>query len=278
MWSKLIDEFITSYLAAGRSLGTCRLRRHYVTAFSRRHADPLTVTRLQIEMWLAGLNVGAQARKSAQVTLRQFYRWVVDAGYLAASPAAGMRPVTAPRGVPRPAPDEVYRRAMGIAPWRERLILALARQAGLRCMEIAQVHSRDLIGENLYVRGKGKNERAVPILDPELRAAIANARGYLFPGRVDGHLSALHITRLASRALEGHYTAHTLRHAFGTTAYQANHDVFALRDVMGHAKIDTTLLYAKVADAARVQIVADAAPVNDIRPIAPHAWELPRAA
>ena len=41
---------------------------------------------------------------------------------------------------------------------------------------------------------------------------------------------------------------HTLRHTFGTQYMLNEGDVFSLRRIMGHSRIETTMLYAEMSD------------------------------
>jgi integrase len=48
----------------------------------------------------------------------------------------------------------------------------------------------------------------------------------------------------------GDWTAHTLRHRCATDAYAASHDIMAVRSILGHAKVETTMVYVALADEA----------------------------
>lgn len=269
MWTEYIDDYLTSLRAAGRAAGTIRLHRVYLGLLSRVCPDPWEVTRRDLEQWLAAANWEPETRKSARSVAVGFYRWAHSSGHIDASPAAGLLSITVPHGIPRPAPLVAFETAIARAPWDLRVALALARYAGLRCCEIAAVHSRDLIDDKLYVIGKGRKERVVPIIDPELRAAIRSVHGYLFPSPHGGHVSAAWISKRMARVLPDHWTAHTLRHAFATAAYANHPDLLALADVLGHAKTDTTRRYTEVPMDALRAVVNAAAPARRPRPLAP---------
>jgi site-specific recombinase XerD len=129
------------------------------------------------------------------------------------------------------------------------MMLRLAA-AGLRCREIAVVHSQHVgrgpRGYFLRVEGKGDKIRHVPIPEDLARDTLA-VGGYVFHGRVDGHLSAHYVSKVISRALPASVTAHMLRHRFGTRAYQlGGRDIRAVQELMGHASVATTQGYTQV--------------------------------
>ncbi|MBV9484622.1 MAG: tyrosine-type recombinase/integrase, partial [Frankiaceae bacterium] len=193
------------------------------------------------------------------VTLRSFYRWAAAAELIGDDPSARLPAVRVPPGKPRPAPNAVVRRSLDESLGRVRLMLMLGAHAGLRRAEIARVHADDLVDGLLRVTGKGGRTRLVPVSE-DLAAAIAAAGGgYLFPGQVDGHMSAGHVGRLMAAALEERWTAHTLRHAFATKAYAVDRDLLAVQELLGHTSPTTTARYAAVpSDAMRRAVTAAA--------------------
>jgi len=277
MWDVLVDGFCNSLAAAGRSPGTIRQRRHYLRSLAHTTPDPLAVTQQDLENWLGSYDWKPPTRKTARTSAIMFYRWLVATGRVDTSPASALLPVSEPRGIPKPAPDAVYLDAVARAPYQVRLMLALARHAALRCVEVCKVRGDCLErGDMLRVIGKGGHHRLVPIRDPELLAVLRSTPGFLFPGAVDGHLSAAWVSKQLGRALAGEWTAHKLRHAFGTRSYQANPDLLALAEVMGHANVNTTRRYAGIHDQQRINVVDAAAPRAVT--LAPAAWQRPHAA
>lgn len=256
-WTKAVEDYSTAQRAAGKAATTIRLRRDQLSLLAR-HVDtgPWQVTGADLVAWLGSRDWSQERRRSVRTTLRGFYRWGKAAGHTNRDPAEGLPVVKATAPNPRPTPEVVYRRAKRAAHPRERLMVRLAVECGLRRGEVAQVHTHDLepdlVGWSLVVHGKGSKVRVIPLpgsLADDLRAM---PDGYAFPGQDHGHLSPRWVGRLVRNLLGGGYTMHGLRHRFATQAYQCDRDVFTLQAVLGHASPETTRRYVQVpSDAMR---------------------------
>jgi integrase len=173
-------------------------------------------------------------------------------------------------GVPRPAPDGVWRAAIGDAPHRVALMLRLAAEAGLRRGEIARVHAsdvgRDRAGFTLLVHGKGGRERLIPVPDALGSALVTEAAGgWVFPKGEQGHLTQEWVGELCTNALPRPWTLHTLRHSFATRAYAGSRDLRAVQLLLGHSSPAVTQRYVAVSDAALRAAMVSAAPAAAVR-------------
>ncbi|MDO9378938.1 MAG: tyrosine-type recombinase/integrase [Nocardioidaceae bacterium] len=277
-WHDPIRRWEAAQRAANLSPTTLRLYLHYLHHLARVCPDPWTVTSDDLAAFVDRDGWAPQSRKSARTSVRHFYRWAVRTGRLSSSPADALDAVRVPDGYARPAPDGALRDALTAADDRTALMLMLAALAGLRAMEVAAVHTRDVEPDRLVVRsGKGGKVRTVPlhpVLGEALEAELARRRagrvgtgwryaewvtadGWLFPGQRGGHLSAGDVTRKLSRALGEDWTAHTLRHRLATAAYAGTRDLRAVQELMGHSKPETTARYTAVPqDAKRAAVAA----------------------
>ncbi|KMM45617.1 hypothetical protein CWIS_09770 [Cellulomonas sp. A375-1] len=258
-WAAALTLYVRHRRASGTSEGTIRLHRHYLRHLARYVAEPYAATTPQLEDALSVRRWSPETRKSARAAVRAFYRWAHAAGHVAADPSASLPAVRVPAGAPRPTPEDVLARALALADRRGRLMLLLAARGGLRCSEVAQVHTRDLAGSVLYVHGKGGKTRRVPVVDAELLYAIRAADGWLFPGRTGGHLAPCTVGDLLGELLPDGWTGHTLRHRFASRAYAGTRDLGAVQDLLGHARPETTRRYVVVPDDHLVAAVAAAA-------------------
>jgi len=263
IWESEISRWTADLQALGRARGTIRTRHDHLVRLADWAGDiePGAVTSGDLLAFLAAYPLWSQSyRRGIIASLRGWSKWGATQGR--ADIAAALPILSAPRPNPMPCPPDNYQRALDAAKPRERLMLHLAYDAGLRRMEIAKIHSdnlqQDLTGWSLIVTGKGGHTRAVPLTDAialELRARfVEQGAGYAFPGARDGHLSAEYVGILLARLLPGIWTAHKLRHSFATRAYSVNHDLFAVQQLLGHQNANTTAMYVLVAESDKRRI------------------------
>jgi integrase/recombinase XerC len=270
-WASAIDEWQTFLRAAGRPATTLRTRRQQLQQLAQASAalHPWAVTEDDLMTYLGAQRWAAETRHAHRSAIRGFYAWALHRRFVAADPARDLPAVrrTPPRA--RPLPENHAAAALADADERTALMIRLAGEHGLRRGEIAQVHSRDvmhdLLGYSLQVHGKGGRVRFVPLSD-DVAGAVLDARGYAFPGQIDGHLSPWWVGKLVQRVLPKGWTTHTLRHRFATKVYADSRDVFATQAALGHASPATTLRYVQLPDDAVRQAIAGAGIKPDARP------------
>jgi len=257
-WRPALERYQTYLRASSAAESTVRLRMHHARRFARLAPEPPEVTTDMLLGMLAG-NLAAESRKAIRSSARSLFGWMLDEGLIDVNPAARLPRIRVPSGMPRPVPDSVIATALLLADSRVAAMIALAAFAGLRCCEVAKVHSSDLVGDMLRVVGKSGKVRRVP-LHPAVLARLPRVEGYLFPGQDDGHLSPLHVCKLIGRALPDGWTAHKLRHRFATAAYAVERDLFAVQTLLGHSSPTTTARYTALPPDALHRAVLGAGP------------------
>lgn len=253
-WTLAISFYVAWMRAGDLSTGTMKLRDYHLRRFAvTTKLEPYAVELDDLVNYLGSHNWAANMRRSARTTLSSFYTWAASTGRLDVNPALDLPTVSSPIGKPRPAPESAVEQ--GLMPNVDRrvpVMVALGARLGLRCWEICQVQStdlrRDLVGYSLLVHGKGNKQRIVPCTD-EIAVIIRDAHGFLFPGRIDGHLSSSYVSKLVSNALPDRVTAHMLRHRFASKAYRdGGKDIRVVQELLGHSSVATTQIYTAVDD------------------------------
>lgn len=154
-------------------------------------------------------------------------------------------------------------------------ILGTAYGAGLRVSEVASLKVDDIDSPRMLIRvepGKGRKDRNA-MLSPQLlallrlwwkegkRRSVMLPHGWLFPGRsATDPISTRQINRAIHEAAEAagikkRVSPHTLRHSCATHLLEQDVDIRVIQSLpprrqgvlLGHSKLDTTALYARVA-------------------------------
>ena len=142
----------------------------------------------------------------------------------------------------------------------DRLLLGLMYAAGLRVSEVVRLRFRDVDFDRRLItvwQGKGRTDRQVMLpesFEPVLRGLAAAYEGndYLFPGVRNGrHMSPRTAQRVMQRAvaisgIRKRATCHSLRHSFASHMLANGTDIRHIQKLLGHARLETTTLYAKV--------------------------------
>jgi site-specific recombinase XerD len=265
-WEQALDGWVTYLTAAGTSAATRRLRRSHIRCIAKQlgHHHPNEVTTDDLLSILGQPNSSLEHRRSRRASLVSFYRWCAERGLVEQDPTSRLPRVRTAAGVPRPAPDEVWHAVLTAAEPRVVLMARLAGEAGLRRAEVACVHTNDLVvdagGWALIVHGKGGKQRVLPITISLFDAIMKQSRGggYLFPGAIDGHISADRVGHLVSRAMPHPWSMHKLRHRFATRGYAGTGNLRAVQEALGHTSVATTQRYTAVSS-EQIRCVFEAA-------------------
>lgn len=199
-----------------------------------------------VNQWLLDCGLAPNTRRSALSSARALYRWGLMTHQVSADPTAQIPTIKVPRAAPRPAPSEAIERGLQRATSRrDVLMMLLANYGGLRCAEIASLHSHDFHDRVLWITGKGGHTRIVPAHSLLAELLDLFPRGYYFPSEKNatGHYRPASISRRIRTLMDPGWSAHTLRHRFATDFYAHTPDLLALKDLLGHASVATTQIY-----------------------------------
>jgi integrase/recombinase XerC len=245
----------------GLSPGTILYRKRLLTRLAGELPRPiLAATPRDLARWRAALTVAPATIVHYVSHARSFYDWALAAKLITANPAAGLPVPKTRRGMPRPIAENDLMAAVQAAPERIRPWLVLAAWCGLRAKEIAFLRAENILSRAhppvilvAAEASKGGRERIVPmsaVVVAELAGVPMPSRGWAF-GRLDGRggpnqpwvVSQLAGEHLRSCGIPA--SLHQLRHYFGTTLYrESGHDLRLTQELLGHANMATTAVYA----------------------------------
>jgi integrase/recombinase XerD len=228
------------------------------TAFLGRSPDTATADDLRrFQLHQTETGVRPPSINSAVAALRFFFTVTLDRPEL----ARGLVFVREPRKIPVVLSLEEVADLLEAAPGpKYQAALAAAYGAGLRIAEVANLKVSDVDSKRMLLRieqGKGRRDRFAKLSERLLELLrdwyrIARPPLWLFCGR-DPILPVT--TRQLNRAFHAAATMggikkrvkHTLRHSFATHLLEQNTDIRLIQVMLGHAKLETTALYAQVA-------------------------------
>lgn len=199
------------------------------------------------DRWWSLLRRSPQTRASYLDGVRRFYSWRQMRDPSRLDPTRYLTRPVVRRRLPRPVSAAVVEHALSVASQPAVTWLGLAAWAGLRRSEIAALRPADVWHEagrlTLRVAGKGGRERVVPV--PERLAQLM--AGYEWP-TVSGDTVYRAVRESLAAAGEPTGAPHRLRHSYATDVYAASTDLLAVAQLLGHASVATTQVYAQVSD------------------------------
>ncbi|HEX3875105.1 MAG TPA: tyrosine-type recombinase/integrase [Solirubrobacteraceae bacterium] len=280
----LLGDFL-AYLGSERGLSRNTLEAYrsdllqFAAHLERHGRDALAAGSDELELFMAELAGGDAShppvspatlqRKAA--CLRSFYRHLRRTGLIDDDPTGDLRGPPKAHRLPQVlSPAEVALllagpRGSDPAAQRDRALLAVMCACGLRASEAIGllVDDVDLRRRVLRTGGEGSRQRSVPVSSDALRpirAYVDRGRPALVGGRGDDHLfvnrRGTGLTRQGLyKIVQGHARAaglddrmspHTLRHTFAARLLAGGKDLRSVQELLGHADIATTQIYAQL--------------------------------
>ena len=230
-----------------------------------------------------GLSPASRARKLA--TLRSLYKYLtIKTGKLEKNPLDGFDSPKLRRSLPKYLTLEesisLLNNLGGRNPERDRCILTIFLNCGLRISELVGLNVSDVNESRLRVIGKGDRERIVYINQAvadainaylPFRKKYGSATPALFISERGERIARSTVHRLVKVHLgeagldrEG-YSAHKLRHTAATLMLRNGVDVRTLQELLGHEHLNTTEIYTHIEN-TDLRMAADANPLAKYKP------------
>lgn len=162
--------------------------------------------------------------------------------------------------------EEVWAMFQSCTLLKHKMLIGLLYGCGLRCMEVRGVRIQDLDFDRKQLRvvqGKGSKDRYVPLSAHLVRGLkkyldAEQPKIYLFNGQAgaggdfDSRYSQRGVQWAVKQAaklanIKKDICVHTLRHTYATHLLEDGLDILSLKELLGHANIETTMLYLHIA-------------------------------
>lgn len=210
------------------------------------------------------------ARSRKATSLRRYFKYLKEKQHkIDYDPTEGLdlpkKKKTQPKYLTLEQSIEMLKAVDGEYEIRDRCILLILLNCGLRVSELAGINIGDIIENKLIVTGKGNKQRTIYLNEACLEAIndykkVRPIEGVkdkkaLFISRQNNRMSTRAIQKMVYKYLEkiglGNqgYSVHKLRHTAATLMYQhGNVDIRVLKDILGHENLGTTEIYTHLSN------------------------------
>ncbi|MEI6710448.1 MAG: tyrosine recombinase XerC [Actinomycetota bacterium] len=279
-----LDDYAEALFASNRSPAT---RRAYVSdalafidfAIERGTKAPAKVDLTLVRTYLAFMTERGDQRSSIsrrRAALRAYFDFLVDRGFLTASPAERVGAPKPESKLPQLAVREQLENLLDVD-WGEepfdlldRAVCEVLYGAGLRVSELCGLTFErvDFRANTLRVLGKGNKERMVPLHATAMAAisrwitegrprvhAPGTDQAIIFLNRRGRPLGPRDVRRiLDNRVGAGHLHPHALRHTYATHLLEGGADLRVVQELLGHESLTTTQIYTHVSKSRLQQV------------------------
>ena len=237
--------------------------------------EVVDATQLHIHSFLTHLESegrSAATRSRALASLKNFYSYVVSAGFLGESPVKEVKVDRGEKKLPQILTNReielLLAQPASVDPKgiRDKAMLQVMYATGIRVSELIGLDISDVALEVGIIRCQsGKKTRNVPLYPEALQALtvyIRDVRARLLadPGEqaLFVNIGGARMSRQGFWKILKHYqstaridkeiTPHTLRHSFAVHLLENGADLGFLQEVMGHSDISSTQMYTQMVD------------------------------
>lgn len=229
---------------------------------------PEEVSEEELNEYLAGLALSAKSPsrsgfKHAVYGLRYYYRYVGLANRAVKLPSL-KKEAKLPVILNRSELRQLFKAPTLL---KHRIILTLMYSAGLRSCELINLKIADVDFERKIIhikQSKYKKDRIVPLSNLMARGLrdyqqLEHPLVWLFNGKTPGEpysekgMSWVFREALKKTGISKEVSVHSLRHAYATHLIEDGLNIVTVKELLGHSKIETTMIYLHVAQCPLIQ-------------------------
>ena len=248
-----LQEFLASRIAANLSPATIEWYKDRLLPFAKSCHD-LPRRPEPIEQFQATVQGSPETKFDVYRALKTFFRFI-SKRHRKPNPMDAINPPRRPKTLMATLEaNELMRLLHSAQDPRDRAILTLIMDNGVRASEVSSLLKHNIKQETVVVYGK-TGWREVPISDETgrllLQIATTSPDDHVFHGHkglITRHLIYAIVRRHMEQAgIKGPKLGpHRIRHAFGKNYLVEGGDLRSLQEIMGHADVKTTEKYASL--------------------------------
>ncbi len=222
-------------------------------------------------------------------TLKVFWNWLEEEGYVQGSPLLRLKQPRAPRKIIQTFSKEQIAAMLGCLDlewpndFRTYTIVLLFLDTGLRLSELAhlQIDDIDIARSQLCVMGKGAKERVAPFGTQTRRTLHRYMQAFRFPPlpehehdlfttesgtplKVSAVKTCIRRLRQTAGITGVRCSPHTFRHTFAKNYLLNGGDVFSLQRILGHSSLEMVRLYVNLADSEVNHLYRAHSPIDNL--------------
>lgn len=231
-------------------------------------------------------NLGRSAATISRniVSLKSFYQYLLLCGIVKNDPAAEIQPPKVEKKLPQILSFKEVEllleqpTANDLKGYRDKAMLELLYATGIRVSELIALNIQDVNVNMGFIRCKeSRKERLIPIgkiCANALSEYIVNAREALVCSDEENalfvNMAGVRLSRQGFWKLIKQYakqsniakkiTPHTLRHSFAAHLLENGADLYSIKNMLGHADISSTQIYAQLMNNKLMDVYAKAHP------------------
>ncbi|UWI18703.1 MAG: Telomere resolvase [Bacteriophage sp.] len=268
-----LPDFYKTYIVSRKIEGLSqRTLEHYNLYLDdffftvNKRVEDITANDIRVYLYTTQESRGLSNRTldSRRTAIHAFFEWAAGEGYVDKNPCRSIKNIKYERIQKKPLSDmELERVRQACKTTREKAMIEFLYSTGARVTEACTVKKQDVDFQNgeVIVLGKGNKHRKVylnarsKLLLGQYLASRNDDSEYLFvserkPHNVLKKEAIERIIRLiGERAeLDRPLTPHLFRHTLATHLLQRGTPITEVQKILGHVNINTTTIYAKVAD------------------------------
>ncbi len=244
----------------------------------------LEVSQTELETYIINLQKLGHSRSTRArhlSSIKQFFKFCIEAGFLVTDPASQLSGPKLPKPLPKTLTLQEVDALLKVAKSqghteferaRNKCLMEVLYASGMRITELMSLPVASARGKPkmILIKGKGSKERLVP-LSPSAIEALENwikfrdekedlslksglkRSSFLFPSSSkNGYLTRnWFFNKIKSWAIEAgvkseNVSPHTIRHAFATHLLSNGADLRVIQTLLGHSDITTTEIYTHI--------------------------------